>query len=87
MILDPWLLDISVKLAYTDRMNKKKLYSSLSAIATLIGVGMLLGYSFANGTSNTPLWVGGILILLGAVTLGMMISSREIVDKTEQINK
>ncbi|MGI9027303.1 MAG: hypothetical protein ACR2FM_00435 [Candidatus Saccharimonadales bacterium] len=59
-------------------MNKKKLYSVLSAATSLIGIGMLLGYSLANGTSNTPLWVGGLLILLGAITLGMTITSREV---------
>lgn len=59
----------------------------LSAATSLVGIGMLLGYSLANGTSKTPLWVGGILILLGAVTLGMTISSREVTDIIQDSKK
>jgi type IV secretory pathway VirB2 component (pilin) len=68
-------------------MKKKKLYSVLSAATSLVGIGMLLGYSLANGTSKTPLWVGGILILLGAVTFGMTISSRDVTERIEKSNK
>lgn len=68
-------------------MNKKKLFSLLSAITSLVGIGMLLGYSLANGTSKTPLWVGGLLIFLGAVTLGMTISSREVTELIEDSKK
>lgn len=68
-------------------MKKKKLYSVLSAATSLVGVGMLLGYSLANGTSKTPLWVGGILILAGAVTLGMTISSRDVTELIEDSKK
>ncbi len=68
-------------------MNKKKLYSVLSAAASFVGVGMLLGYSLANGTSKNPLWFGGLLILLGAVTLGMTISSRDVTELIEDSKK
>ncbi|MGI9027894.1 MAG: hypothetical protein ACR2FM_03605 [Candidatus Saccharimonadales bacterium] len=68
-------------------MNNKRLYSALSAATSLIGIGMLLGYSLANGTSKTPLWIGGLLILLGAVTLGMTISSRSVTDIVENTKK
>ncbi len=68
-------------------MKKKKLYTVLSAITSLVGIGMLLGYSLANGTTKTPLWVGGVLILLGAVTFGMTISSREATELVETKNK
>jgi len=68
-------------------MNKKKLYSVLSAATSLIGIGMLLGYSLANGTSKNPLWIGGLLIFLGAVTLGMTISSRQVNEFIEDSKK
>lgn len=68
-------------------MNKKKLYSVLSAATSLIGIGMLLGYSLANGTSKNPLWIGGLLILLGAITLGMTISSRDVTELIEDSKK
>lgn len=57
-------------------MNKVKIYTNLAGIAGLIGIGMMLGHSLSQGTSNTPLWIGGILILLSAVLIGMSISSR-----------
>ena len=42
----------------------------------LIGVGMILGHSLGNGTSNTAVWLGGFLILSAAVMLGMFLSLR-----------
>jgi hypothetical protein len=68
-------------------MKKKKLYSVLSAATSLVGIGMLLGYSLANGTSKNPLWIGGVLILLGAITFGMTISSREVTELIEDSKK
>lgn len=68
-------------------MKKNKLYSALSAATSFVGIGMLLGYSLSNGTSKTPLWVGGFLILLGAVTLGMTISSRDAAGIIEDSKK
>ena len=65
-------------------MNKAKLYGWLSAIAGLIGVGMLLGYSLAEGTSSVPVWVGGILIFLASVMLGMTISLKSTASKPVQ---
>ena len=56
-------------------MNLKKLYQYLAAASGLIGLGMLLGHGIGNGTSTTPQWVGGILILLAAVLVGMSIST------------
>lgn len=64
-------------------MNKKKLYSLVSGAITLVGIGMLLGYSLAKGTSKNPLWIGGILIVVGAVILGMSISARQTKEATE----
>jgi hypothetical protein len=65
-------------------MNKKKIYSLVSGASTLVGIGMLLGYSLARGTSKNPLWIGGILIFIGAVTLGMAISSRELIGQVKE---
>ena len=59
----------------------------MSAATSLIGIGMLLGYSLANGTSKNPLWIGGLLIFLGAVTLGMTISSRQVNEFIEDSKK
>ena len=65
-------------------MKKYKLYGWLSAVAGLVGVGMLFGYSLAEGTSNMPLWIGGLLIFLGAVMLGMTISLKSTASKPVQ---
>ena len=58
-------------------MNTVKLYRYLASVAGLIGVGMILGYSLGQGTTNTPVWIGGILILLAAVVLGMSLSTNK----------
>lgn len=57
-------------------MNKSTIYAWISAVSGFIGIGMILGANLANGTSDTPLWIGGILILLAAIILGMAITSR-----------
>lgn len=57
-------------------MNASKLYLVLSQVAGLVGIGMMLGANLSGGTSNTPYWIGGILIFGAAVLLGMFISSR-----------
>ena len=56
-------------------MNKAKLFLSLAAASGFTGLGMVLGYTLGEGIKNTPLWVGGLLIFLGAVMLGMFISA------------
>ena len=57
-------------------MNAFKLYLNLSLVSINVGLGMFLGANLADGTSNTPYWIGGILVLGGAVLLGMAISTR-----------
>jgi drug/metabolite transporter (DMT)-like permease len=37
---------------------------------------MLLSYTFSDKTTNTGLWLGSLLVLLGAVLRGMYISAR-----------
>ncbi len=58
-------------------MTRKNIYTWVAAGAGLIGIGIILGYGLGNKTSNTALWIGGILVLLGAVMLGMAISARK----------
>lgn len=52
-----------------------KFYRNLGSAAALIGLGMILGYNLSEGTSNTPIWIGGLLILLAAVLVGMSLST------------
>jgi drug/metabolite transporter (DMT)-like permease len=59
-------------------MSKRKLFLSLASAGGYIGLGMLLGYVFSDRTTNTSLWVGILLVLLGAVLLGMYISSKPV---------
>lgn len=68
-------------------MNTVKFYTNLAAIAGILGVGMFLGHSLGQGTSTTPQWIGGVLILLAAVLLGMSISSRRTVDSKKNNDK
>jgi len=56
-------------------MDKKKFYKNTAYVSALVGVGMILGHNLSNGATNNGLWVGGILILLGAVMFGMSVSS------------
>jgi len=65
-------------------MKLNKLYRILSSVTSLIGLGMLLGQSLGNSTSSTPLWVGGILIIVAAVLLGMSISTPKPKEPEEQ---
>lgn len=58
-------------------MNKRKSYILLAVASGFTGIGMMLGYSLGDSASNTPLWLGALLLLLGAVLLGMAISSVE----------
>ena len=58
-------------------MTKRRLFLNLAAAAGYIGIGMLLGYAFSDKTNNAALWIGILLTLLGAVLLGMYISSRD----------
>lgn len=57
-------------------MTKRRLFLNLAAAAGYIGLGMLLGYALSDKTNNAALWLGILLALLGAVLLGMSISSR-----------
>jgi len=76
----------SVKNSLESRCDMKlnKLYRILSSVTSLIGLGMLLGQSLGNSTSSTPLWVGGILIIVAAVLLGMSISTPKPKEPEEQ---
>jgi drug/metabolite transporter (DMT)-like permease len=70
-------------------MSKKQLYKVLSTVAGLVGIGMILGQSLSNGTTNTAGWVGGILILAAAVLFGMYISleqqhPKKVEEKTKE---
>ncbi len=56
-------------------MSKKKIFSLLATASLYTGIGMIFGYLLSEGPNNTPLWVGGALVILGAVLLGMYISS------------
>lgn len=56
-------------------MKKGTLFKYLAAASGYIGIGLVLGYVLSDQVSNTPLWVGGLLIVLGAILLGMTISS------------
>lgn len=72
-------------------MNTTKSYRLLSIVSLSVGIGMFLGHSLGQGTVNTPLWIGGILILLGAVLLGMSLSTpqskKKQVDNSSQIDE
>lgn len=54
-------------------MNKLNIYRWLAVISLFIGVGMVLGYSLGKNGSNSPMWIGGILVFLGAVLFGMAV--------------
>ena len=56
-------------------MSKKKVFAILAMISESVGVGMIFGYLVGEGSNNTALWIGGILVFLGAIALGMSISS------------
>lgn len=58
-------------------MGRRRLFIYLAAAAGYIGIGMLLGFALGDQMNNTPLWIGIILVLAGAVLLGMSISARE----------
>lgn len=57
-------------------MSRRKVFIWLAAASGYTGIGMLLGYSFSDKTSNTAMWLGLLLILLAAIVLGMYISAR-----------
>jgi F0F1-type ATP synthase assembly protein I len=59
-------------------MSKRRLFLFLASAAGYIGLGMLLGYVLSDQTTNTPLWIGIVLTLLGAILLGMFISARAV---------
>lgn len=57
-------------------MNMFKLYISMAQLSGYIGLGVVLGAMLGDTSSNTPFWVGGILVFTGAILLGMSITSR-----------
>lgn len=57
-------------------MDTLKLYVSLSQLGLYTGVGALLGAILGGGDSNTPYWIGAIMIIVGAVFLGMSIATK-----------
>jgi peptidoglycan/LPS O-acetylase OafA/YrhL len=57
-------------------MHKRQLFMWLAAASGYIGLGMVLAYTMTDKTTNTPAWIGGVLVLLGSVLLGMFISSQ-----------
>lgn len=59
-------------------MGRRRLFLYLAAAAGYIGIGLLLGYALGDQANNTPLWLGIILVLLGAILLGMGISARDL---------
>lgn len=52
-------------------MSKNKLYKQLATSGAFVGLGMIIGNSLSEGTTNTALWLGGALILGSAVLFGM----------------
>jgi drug/metabolite transporter (DMT)-like permease len=57
-------------------MTRRKVFILLASAAGYIGIGMLLAYGFTNHDNNTPLWLGALLVVAGALLLGMYISAR-----------
>ena len=55
-------------------MDMNKIYRLLAAISASLGVGLFLGHSIGEGTSNTPLWLAGLSILAGGVLIGMSLA-------------
>ncbi len=53
----------------------RKLYRVLATICASFGVGLFLGHTLGEGTSNTPLWLAGLSILSGGVLIGMGLTS------------
>lgn len=54
-------------------MKKVTIYNWLATVAVSVGAGVLLGNSLYKEGSNTPLWVGGILVFLAAIIFGMAV--------------
>ncbi len=65
-------------------MSRNKLFAWVAVLAESVGFGMIFGYILGNGDNNTALWVAGILIFLGAISLGMAISAGQVVKVTEK---
>ena len=56
-------------------MEKNKVYGMLSVNLVILGVGVLLGNSLSDDSGTNAVWVGLALIIVGAVILGMYLSS------------
>lgn len=67
-------------------MARRRLFFYLAAAAGYVGIGLILGYALGDQAKNTPLWIGVILTLLGAILLGMGISAREETPPTAPIS-
>ncbi len=63
-------------------MKKGRLFKYLAAASGYTGIGLLLGYMLSDKLNDNPLWFGAPLLLLGAILLGMSISSRDIPTST-----
>lgn len=57
-------------------MKKSSLYNWLATVALCVGAGVLLGNTLYKEGSNTPLWVGGILVFFGAIIFGMAVGTK-----------
>lgn len=60
------------------------MYRLLAIMASALGIGLFLGYSLGNGTSNTPVWLAGLSVLAGGVLLGMSLTSPSTAKPTEK---
>ena len=65
-------------------MSNVKLFAWLAVVAESVGFGMVFGYLIGNGDNKAALWISGILIFLGAVALGMSISTRSVEKRVEK---
>lgn len=63
-------------------MAKRQLFKYLAAASGYTGLGLILGYVLSDQATNTPLWIGVVLAFLGAVLIGMFISSTETTAST-----
>ncbi len=68
---------------YNVFMNQQQIARTTTIVFTLIGVGMVLGHNLSTGDSTTALWVGGLMILAAAVTLGMSLATRNPTNKED----
>lgn len=56
-------------------MQKRQLFLWVAALGFYTGLGMVLGFVLSDQAQTAPAYIGALLILLGAILLGMYISS------------